>query len=98
MSDAFAPARLSQARRLAGLTKKDVPEHLGVTPAAVGQYETVVSRPRQDLLPQLLHRRYLLADAWAPSSPTVVDGTLYIGSTDKTVYALDAATGQGGAP
>lgn len=53
VSDAFDPARLTQARRLAGLTKKDVAERLGVTPAAVGQYETGVSRPRPDLLPQL---------------------------------------------
>jgi Zn-dependent peptidase ImmA (M78 family)/transcriptional regulator with XRE-family HTH domain len=53
ISDAFDSARLTQARRLAGLTKKDVAEHVGVTPAAVGQYETGVSRPRPDLLPLL---------------------------------------------
>ncbi|MEU5143715.1 XRE family transcriptional regulator [Streptomyces sp. NPDC021139] len=53
VSDAFDPARLTQARRLAGLTKKDVAENIGVTPAAVGQYETGVSRPRPDLLPLL---------------------------------------------
>ncbi|WP_341485502.1 XRE family transcriptional regulator (plasmid) [Streptomyces sp. GD-15H] len=53
ISEAFDPARLTQARRLAGLTKKDVAEHVGVTPAAVGQYETGVSRPRPDLLPLL---------------------------------------------
>lgn len=53
VSDAFDPARLTQARRLAGLTKKEVAEHLGVTPAAVGQYETGVSRPRPDLMPQM---------------------------------------------
>jgi serine/threonine-protein kinase len=29
------------------------------------------------------------------SSPAVVDGIVYIGSDDKKVYALDAATGQG---
>ncbi|WP_338693009.1 XRE family transcriptional regulator [Streptomyces sp. Q6] len=46
VSAAFDPLRLTQARRLAGLTKKDVAEHVGVTPAAVGQYETGVSRPR----------------------------------------------------
>ncbi|MFI7358961.1 helix-turn-helix domain-containing protein [Streptomyces avidinii] len=51
--DAFDPSRLTQARRLAGMTKKDVAERLGVTPAAVGQYETGVSRPRPDLLPRL---------------------------------------------
>ncbi|MCX4411570.1 XRE family transcriptional regulator [Streptomyces sp. NBC_01764] len=51
--DAFDPARLTQARRLAGMTKKDVADRLDVTPAAVGQYETGVSRPRPDLVPQL---------------------------------------------
>lgn len=51
--DVFDPARLTQARRLAGMTKKDVAERLGVTPAAVGQYETGVSKPRPDLLPRL---------------------------------------------
>ncbi|MFE5952575.1 PQQ-binding-like beta-propeller repeat protein [Streptomyces massasporeus] len=29
------------------------------------------------------------------SSPAVVDGSVYIGSWDKKVYALDAATGRG---
>ncbi len=51
--DGFDPARLTQARRLAELTKKDVAGHLGVTPAAVGQYETGVSRPRPDLIPRM---------------------------------------------
>lgn len=51
--DFFDPARLTQARRLKELTKKDVAGHLGVTPAAVGQYETGVSRPRPDLIPRL---------------------------------------------
>ncbi|MCX4632713.1 protein kinase [Streptomyces sp. NBC_01443] len=35
---------------------------------------------------------------WVQSSPAVVDGTVYIGSNDKKVYALDAATGQDGSP
>lgn len=43
ISDGFDPARLTQARRLAEMTKKDVANALGVTPAAVGQYETGVS-------------------------------------------------------
>lgn len=51
--DAFDPLRLTQARRLAGITKKDLSERIGVTAAAVGQYETGVSRPRPDLLPRL---------------------------------------------
>ncbi|HZF88910.1 XRE family transcriptional regulator [Streptomyces sp.] len=53
ISDGFDPARLTQARRLAEMTKKDVAHALGVTPAAVGQYETGVSRPRPDLIPRL---------------------------------------------
>ncbi|MET7884920.1 XRE family transcriptional regulator [Streptomyces avermitilis] len=53
ISDGFDPARLTQARRLAEMTKKDVATSLGVTPAAVGQYETGVSRPRPDLIPRL---------------------------------------------
>ncbi|ATW52628.1 DNA-binding protein [Streptomyces peucetius subsp. caesius ATCC 27952] len=53
MSDGFDPTRLTQARRLTEMTKKDVANALGVTPAAVGQYETGVSRPRPDLIPRL---------------------------------------------
>ncbi|MES9806563.1 helix-turn-helix domain-containing protein [Streptomyces cinereoruber] len=53
IADAFDPARLTQARRLAEMTKKDVAISLGVTPAAVGQYETGVSKPRPDLIPHL---------------------------------------------
>ncbi|MFB7609852.1 helix-turn-helix domain-containing protein [Streptomyces gardneri] len=53
VTSAFDPIRLTQARRLAGMTKKDIAEELGVSPAAVGQYETGVSRPRSDLMPRL---------------------------------------------
>ncbi|GAA1296666.1 DNA-binding protein [Planotetraspora silvatica] len=53
VADAFDPNRLTQARHLAGLTKKDLAERIGVTPAAVGQYETGMTRPRPALVPQL---------------------------------------------
>jgi Zn-dependent peptidase ImmA (M78 family)/transcriptional regulator with XRE-family HTH domain len=49
----FDPARLTQARHLAGLTKKQVADQVGVTPAAIGQYETGTARPRADVLPEL---------------------------------------------
>jgi Zn-dependent peptidase ImmA (M78 family)/transcriptional regulator with XRE-family HTH domain len=49
---AFDPARLTQARQLAAKTKKEVAEAIGVTPAAVGQYEAG-TRPRPDLIPAL---------------------------------------------
>ncbi|MFD8391807.1 helix-turn-helix domain-containing protein [Streptomyces sp. NPDC059680] len=51
--DAFHPPRLTQARQLAGMTKKEVAEGIGVSPAAVGQYETGSSKPRPDILPRL---------------------------------------------
>lgn len=46
----FDPARLTQARQLAGLTKKAIADDLGLTPAAVGQYEAGVTSPRPDVL------------------------------------------------
>ena len=49
VADAFDPARLTQARRLAGLTKRAVADELGVSPAAVGQWETGTT-PRLDHL------------------------------------------------
>lgn len=53
VADAFDQARLTQARLLAGLTKKDLAERVGVTAAAVGQYETGMTRPRPELIPRL---------------------------------------------
>jgi Zn-dependent peptidase ImmA (M78 family)/transcriptional regulator with XRE-family HTH domain len=52
----FDAARLTQARHLAGKTKKDVAEAIGVTPAAVGQYESGVTKPRPDLVPLLAEK------------------------------------------
>jgi Zn-dependent peptidase ImmA (M78 family)/transcriptional regulator with XRE-family HTH domain len=48
----FDPARLTQARYLASLTKKEVADAINVTAAAVGQYEAGM-RPRPDLIPAL---------------------------------------------
>ncbi|MFI1734908.1 helix-turn-helix domain-containing protein [Streptomyces acidicola] len=49
----FDPARLAQARSLIGMTKRRLADELGVTPAAVSQYEMGTNRPRPDLLPRL---------------------------------------------
>lgn len=51
--DAFDPARLTQARQLAGLTKKAVADLLNVSAAVIGQYEVGITRPRPDLIPRL---------------------------------------------
>jgi Zn-dependent peptidase ImmA (M78 family)/transcriptional regulator with XRE-family HTH domain len=45
---AFDPARLTQARRLAGLTKKAVAQELNVSAVAVGQWESGTHPPRPD--------------------------------------------------
>jgi Zn-dependent peptidase ImmA (M78 family)/transcriptional regulator with XRE-family HTH domain len=50
---AFDPARLTQARRLAGLTKKAVAEALKVSAVAVGQWEAGTHPPRPDHVGQL---------------------------------------------
>lgn len=51
--DAFDPARLTQARHLAGMTKKALADLVRVSAAAIGQYEVGVTRPRPDVIPRL---------------------------------------------
>lgn len=53
IAEAFDPARLTQARSAAGLSKAKLAALVGVTPAAIGQYEAQVVSPRRDLLPVL---------------------------------------------
>lgn len=50
---AFDPARLTQARRLAGMTKAAVARSLGVSAVAVGQWESGTHPPRPDHVKQL---------------------------------------------
>jgi Zn-dependent peptidase ImmA (M78 family)/transcriptional regulator with XRE-family HTH domain len=50
---AFDPARLTQARRLEGLTKTAVAKRLGVSAVAVGQWESGTHPPRPDHVGQL---------------------------------------------
>jgi Zn-dependent peptidase ImmA (M78 family)/transcriptional regulator with XRE-family HTH domain len=50
---AFDPARLTQARRLAGLTKAAVARKLVVSSVAVGQWESGTHPPRPDHVEQL---------------------------------------------
>lgn len=51
----FDPARLTQARQLAGLTKRELAEQVGVSAAAVGQYEAG-TRPGPEILTALADR------------------------------------------
>lgn len=76
---AFDAARLTQARHLAGRTKKDIAAAVGVTAAAVGQYESGVTKPRPDLIPRLAEELRVPIEpfypgvrmpAWTPLGPT----------------------------
>ncbi|GAA2689729.1 MULTISPECIES: XRE family transcriptional regulator [Actinosynnema] len=49
----LVPTRLTQARHLAGLTRRGLADRVGVTPTAVGQYEQGAHRPRPELLAAL---------------------------------------------
>ncbi len=46
----FAPNRLTQARLVAGLTKAALAERVGVSAAAIGQFEAGITRPRPEQL------------------------------------------------
>jgi Zn-dependent peptidase ImmA (M78 family)/DNA-binding XRE family transcriptional regulator len=50
VAQAFAPARLTMARELAGLRKRDLAEAIGRTAAAVSQYELGQARPSGETL------------------------------------------------
>ena len=53
---AFDPARLTQARRLADLTKTALAQELGVSAVAVGQWEAGTHPPRPDHVGRLAER------------------------------------------
>lgn len=53
VAGAFDPSRLTQARRLAGLTKRAIADALAVSAVAVGQWEAGTHPPRPDHLSRL---------------------------------------------
>lgn len=64
----FDPARLTQARHLAAMTKKELADAIHVTPAAVGQYEAGM-RPRPDLIPAISNALNVPARFFMPGRP-----------------------------
>lgn len=66
---AFDPARLTQARVLAELTKGELADVLDVSAAAVGQYEAGATKPRPDLLPELSHILKVPVEFFAAGRP-----------------------------
>ena len=65
----FEPDRLRQARQLALLTKREVAESSGVSPAAVGQYEAGIAVPRTDTLKRLAAALDVPVEFFAPGRP-----------------------------
>jgi Zn-dependent peptidase ImmA (M78 family)/transcriptional regulator with XRE-family HTH domain len=53
VADAFDPARLTQARVLASMSKQSLAGGLRVSPSAIGQYEMGIITPRADHLDEL---------------------------------------------
>lgn len=94
VASAFDPARLTQARQLKGLTKKDVADDLGVTPAAVGQYEAGVARPRPDVLLRLaevLDVPVVFFAAGRPKAQLDASGTHFHSLRSTRVFQRDKA-------
>jgi Zn-dependent peptidase ImmA (M78 family)/transcriptional regulator with XRE-family HTH domain len=94
VANAFDPARLTQARQLKGLTKKDVADDLGVTPAAVGQYEAGVVRPRPDVLLRLaevLEVPVAFFAAGRPNAQLDASGTHFRSLRSTRVFQRDKA-------
>lgn len=52
-SGRFEPARLTQGRVRAGLTKTELASKVGVSAAAIGQYEAGINAPRPEVLGEL---------------------------------------------
>src|SRR5260370_22999816 len=48
IATAFDPTRLTQARRISGMTKAAIAGHVGVSAVAVGQWEAGTHQPRPD--------------------------------------------------
>lgn len=53
VSTLFDSSRLTQARVLSGLTKREVADAVGVSSSAIGQYEAKIAAPRPEVLVEL---------------------------------------------
>jgi len=65
----FEPARLTQARVRRAVTKTDLAAEVGVSAAAIGQYEAGVNSPRPDVLDRLAKALDVLPDFFGVGRP-----------------------------
>lgn len=65
----FEPARLTQARVRRSMTKADLASEVGVSAAAIGQYEAGVNAPRADVLDRLANALEVRPDFFSVGRP-----------------------------
>jgi Zn-dependent peptidase ImmA (M78 family)/DNA-binding XRE family transcriptional regulator len=76
ISGRFDAARLVQARQAAGLTKVKLAGAVGVTPAAIGQYEAQVMQPRAEIVARMARELGVPTEYFAAGRPLGrVDGS-----------------------
>ena len=68
-SGRFEPARLTQARARLGVTKTDLASKVGVSAAAIGQYEAGVNSPRPEVLARLASALEVRSDFFGVGRP-----------------------------
>lgn len=69
IAETFDGDRLRQARQLALRTKQDIAFEVGVSPAAIGQYESNANAPRIDLIRPLASSLDVLPEFFAAGRP-----------------------------
>lgn len=69
LAQVFDPTRLTQARQAVSWTKKRLADELAVSPAAVGQYEAGVIRPRPEQLVKIAELLDVPPDFFAVGRP-----------------------------
>lgn len=77
MHGRFEPARLTQARVHRSVTKTDLAAEVGVSAAAIGQYEAGVNSPRADVLERLAQALDVRPDFFSIGRPLARIDTVY---------------------
>lgn len=93
--------RIKQRREELGISQHQLAEKLGITKGAVGNYETEVSSPKEDVLLKLfdilnVSPNYLFQDSFTsekriptPQESNIID--LYLNLTDNSKQFIDSA-------
>ncbi len=71
IAEVFDPARMTQARHLAGITKTALAQQIGISAAAVGQWESSTTPPRADHLQKAAEALDVPVDFFALGRPYV---------------------------